>query len=72
MSFETLGGLLSSLNELSGAVSELSRIRWDADGFAWVGRNYRRSLRVSKLISQSFPSICMCVVYALVSIIFFL
>ncbi|XP_051128862.1 uncharacterized protein LOC127249861 [Andrographis paniculata] len=47
-SFGTLAGLLPDLNELFGAVAELSRIRSDAERVAWIGRNYKRALRVSK------------------------
>lgn len=50
MSVETLGGLLSDLSDLLGAVSELSRIRTDAERVAWIGQNYERALRVSKSV----------------------
>ncbi|KAI3456091.1 hypothetical protein Pfo_012754 [Paulownia fortunei] len=48
VSFETLGGVLSDLNELLGAICELNRIPSDAGRVAWVGRNYNNALRVSK------------------------
>ncbi|KAL8032367.1 hypothetical protein ABFX02_13G091300 [Erythranthe guttata] len=48
MSFGTLGGLLSDLNELLGSLSELNRINSDAERLAWVSRNYKNALRVSK------------------------
>ncbi|KAL7089221.1 hypothetical protein ACP275_13G175600 [Erythranthe tilingii] len=48
MSFGTLGGLLSDLNELLGSLSELNRINSDAERVAWVSRNYKNALRVSK------------------------
>ncbi|KAK6123949.1 hypothetical protein DH2020_042294 [Rehmannia glutinosa] len=47
-SFDTQGGVLSDLNELLGAVCELNRIRSDAERLAWIGRNYKNALRVSK------------------------
>lgn len=39
---------LSDLNELLVALSELNRINSDAERVAWVGRNYKHALRVSK------------------------
>ncbi|GFQ02727.1 hypothetical protein PHJA_002416600 [Phtheirospermum japonicum] len=50
LSFQTLGGVMSDLSELSGALFELSRIQSDAERMAWVGRNYKKALRVSKSI----------------------
>ncbi|PIN04342.1 hypothetical protein CDL12_23117 [Handroanthus impetiginosus] len=48
VSFETLGGVLSDVNELLGALGELNQIQSDAERVAWVGRNYKDALRVSK------------------------
>ncbi|KAL6574142.1 hypothetical protein OROHE_001684 [Orobanche hederae] len=48
LSFQTLGGVLSDLNELLGALYELNRIQSDSERMAWVGRNYKNALRVSK------------------------
>ncbi|KAL3616968.1 hypothetical protein CASFOL_039362 [Castilleja foliolosa] len=50
MSFQTLGGVMSDLSELSGALFELSRIQSDAERITWISRNYRNALRVSKSI----------------------
>ncbi|GER33381.1 protein kinase superfamily protein [Striga asiatica] len=49
-SFRTLGGLMSYLNELLGALYELNRIELDVERVAWIGRNYKKALGVSKSI----------------------
>ncbi|CAA0832394.1 Unknown protein [Striga hermonthica] len=49
-SFRTLGGLISDLNELLGALYELNRIDSDAERVAWMGRNYKKALGLSKSI----------------------
>ncbi|GER39911.1 protein kinase superfamily protein [Striga asiatica] len=49
-SFRTLGGLMLYLNELLGALYELIRIELDAERVAWIGRNYKKALGVSKSI----------------------
>lgn len=48
MSFRDLGGVVSDLNELLGVLRELGRLSSDAERVAWVGRNYKNALRVSR------------------------
>ncbi|KAL0442586.1 UNVERIFIED_CONTAM: hypothetical protein Slati_1981300 [Sesamum latifolium] len=47
-SFETLGGVLSDLNELLEAVCEFNRIQSEVERVAWVGQYYKKALRVSR------------------------
>ncbi|VFQ88471.1 unnamed protein product [Cuscuta campestris] len=49
-SFEMLGAV-SDLNELLGALGELTRFGSDAERVAWVSGNYRNVLRISKNLS---------------------
>ncbi|XP_054793956.1 uncharacterized protein LOC129299508 [Prosopis cineraria] len=46
-----LYGTVSDLNELLRTVSELSRLESDGARAAWIGRNYKNVVRISKSLS---------------------
>lgn len=47
-SLSSLGSVVSDLNELLRAVNELTRVNSDAERVAWISRNYKNVLAVSK------------------------
>lgn len=75
MSFQNLGGVVSDLNELLGALYELNRIRSDAERVAWVGRNYKDALRVSqslfaRLLKVFRESVCVLFIFTPVLLLY--
>lgn len=48
LSFQDAFGIAADVNELLSSLSELTRLRSDSQRAAWVARNYKNVLRVSK------------------------